>query len=100
MTEIKPGDRITVTAVVESAGHDDQHVIVRIGGRPVQVPIPVTTPSGRWNRLRDEIEHLRTAAHDVATDFSDEGMDASRVFGRVEAFDQVLALMAHAGEDR
>lgn len=39
MTEIKPGERITITAVVESAGHDDQHVIVRIGGRPVQVPI-------------------------------------------------------------
>jgi hypothetical protein len=39
MTEIKPGDRITITAVVESAGHDDQHVIVRIGGIPVQVPV-------------------------------------------------------------
>jgi hypothetical protein len=39
-TDIKPGDRITVAAVVESEGHDDQHVIARIGGQPVQVPIP------------------------------------------------------------
>ncbi len=40
MADIKPGDRITVAAVVESEGHDDQHVIVRIGSTPVQVPIP------------------------------------------------------------
>ncbi len=40
MTTLKPGDQITVTAVVESEGHDDQHVIVRIGGTPVQVPVP------------------------------------------------------------
>ena len=39
-TDIKAGDRITVAAVVESEGHDDQHVIARIAGQPVQVPIP------------------------------------------------------------
>jgi len=38
--DIKPGDRVTITATVESAGHDDQHVIVRIGSNPVQIPIP------------------------------------------------------------
>ena len=37
MADIKPGDRVAVAAVVESEGHDDQHVIVRIGGTPVQV---------------------------------------------------------------
>ena len=37
MTDLKPGDRVTVVAVVESEGHDDQHVIVRIGSTPVQV---------------------------------------------------------------
>ena len=39
-TDIKPGDRIAVSAVMESEGHDDQHVIVRIGSTPVQVAIP------------------------------------------------------------
>jgi hypothetical protein len=39
-TDIKAGDRITVSAVVESEGHDDQHVMVRIGRTPVQVAIP------------------------------------------------------------
>ena len=38
MTTLKPGNRVTIVAVVESEGHDDQHVIVRIGGTPVQVP--------------------------------------------------------------
>ena len=38
-TDIKAGDRITVSAVVESEGHDDQHVMVRIGRTPVQVSI-------------------------------------------------------------
>ena len=52
----------------------------------------------RWTDLREEIQHLRTAAYEVATDLSDEGKDAERAFGRVEAFDQVLALMAHLGE--
>ena len=49
--------------------------------------------------LREDIQHLRAAAYDVATDMSDEGRDARRVFGRVEAFDQVLALMAHTGTE-
>ena len=57
------------------------------------------TEANPWADLREEIQHLRTAAYDVATEFSDEGMDASRVFGRVEAFDQVLALMAHTGTE-
>lgn len=35
----EPGERVTISAVVESAGHDDQHVIVRVGGVPVQVPV-------------------------------------------------------------
>ena len=39
MPDIKPGDRVTVSAVFESVGHDDQHVIVRVGGTPVQVPV-------------------------------------------------------------
>ena len=39
MTDIKPGDQVTVSAVFESVGHDDQHVIVKVGGTPVQVPV-------------------------------------------------------------
>ena len=44
MTTLKPGDRVTIVAVVESEGHDDQHVIVRIGGTPVQVPASSSSP--------------------------------------------------------
>jgi len=65
MTEIKPGERITITAVVESAGHDDQHVIVNIGGRPVQVPasslLAAATenapkaPGQCWAALKDDM---------------------------------------------
>lgn len=48
----------------------------------------------RWNRLREEIQHLRTAAYEVATDLSDEGQyGTERAFGRVDAYDDVLLRM-------
>ncbi len=56
MADIKPGERITITAVVESAGHDDQHVIVRIGGTPVQVPISLVNPRDDEERADGELE--------------------------------------------
>ncbi len=49
-TDIKPGDRVTVTAVYVSEGHDDQHVIVRVGGTPVQVAISSLAVVGRTDR--------------------------------------------------
>jgi hypothetical protein len=62
-----------------------------------------------WNRinattdsltgLREEVQHLRTAADECANDFADAGLDAERAFGRVEAYDAVLKLMAHLEED-
>jgi hypothetical protein len=63
MTDIKPGDRITVTAVVESAGHDDQHVIVRIGGVPVQVPVPGGSEIPRLPLIHDLAIVLRGVLH-------------------------------------
>lgn len=45
MTTIpKPGTRVLVPAVVESLGHDDEHIIVKVGGRPAQVPVAAATP--------------------------------------------------------
>ena len=35
--DVKPGDRVLVPATVESLGHDDLHVVVRVAGVPVQV---------------------------------------------------------------
>jgi hypothetical protein len=49
--------------------------------------------------LRAEIRRLRTSADDHANDLADEGKDAERAFGRVEAYDAVLKLMAHLEED-
>ena len=48
----------------------------------------------RWTDLREEIQHLRTAAYEVATDLSDEGQyGTERAFGRVDAYDDVLLRM-------
>ena len=49
--------------------------------------------------LRDEIRHLRAAADDHAADLMGKGKYAGRAFGKVDAFDQVLALMAHTGTE-
>src|SRR5260370_28425175 len=57
----------------------------------------MTTTTGPLDDLRDEIQHLRTAAYDLATDLSDEGKDAERAFGRVDAYDDVLRRMASLG---
>ena len=56
----------------------------------------------RWTDLREEIQHLRTAAYDVATDLCDEGrtISAERAFGKTDALDQVLALMAHTSDEK
>jgi hypothetical protein len=45
--DIKPGDRVLVPAVVESLGHDDDHIIVRVGGVPVQVAVGTATSQER-----------------------------------------------------
>ena len=55
-------------------------------------------PSTRWDNLRDEIQRLRTAADDHAADLMDEGKDAERAYGRVEAYDRILDLMNHLAE--
>jgi hypothetical protein len=34
---VEPGDRVLIPAIVECLGHDDNHVIVRVAGIPVQV---------------------------------------------------------------
>lgn len=59
-------------------------------------------PATPWTDLRGEIQHLRTAAYDVACDLSDEGADVygtGRAFGRVDAYDEVLRRMAAIGEE-
>ena len=96
MADIKPGDRIAITAVVESEGHDDRHVIVRIGGRPVQVPVPPQgEDTGRWTRLREYITTERAAQDQLAADHAEDGHDWSseRAYGRVEALDQLMTMM-------
>ena len=95
MADIKPGERITVAAVVESEGHDDRHVIVRIGGRPVQVPVPVTTPDDRWNRLREHIREERATLDDAAAEHSEYGRDdqSERCYEQVRLLDRLLATM-------
>jgi hypothetical protein len=50
--------------------------------------------------LRDEIRRLRAAADDYAADLMDEGKDAERAYGRVEAYDQVLARLSRMEADR
>ena len=59
-------------------------------------------PADRWKELREEIRHLRTAAYDVATSLCDEGrtISAERAFGKTDALDQVLALMAHTSDEK
>ena len=46
---VNVGDEVVITAVVESLGHDDAHVFVRIGRTPVQVPVTAIV-----SRERDE----------------------------------------------
>ena len=55
-----------------------------------------------WAELRDEIQRLRDAAYDVATSLCDEGrtISAERAFGKTDALDQVLALMAHTSDEK
>jgi hypothetical protein len=51
------------------------------------------TPGQCWAALRREIQGLRAVHYDNANDLSDEGKDAERAFGRVDAYDHVLARM-------
>jgi hypothetical protein len=50
--------------------------------------------------LREEVQRLRTAADDHAADLMDEGKDAERAYGRVEAYDQILARLSRMEADR
>jgi hypothetical protein len=45
-------------------------------------------------RLREEVQRLRAAADDHAADLMDEGKDAERAYGRVEAYDQILSRLS------
>ena len=93
MTALKPGDRITVTAVVESEGHDDQHVIVRIGSTPVQVLVPTASGHVRAQRelaVREYAEALQRAASQVLGD-----LDRGRVPRLRSALDDANRLAAH-----
>jgi len=58
------------------------------------------TPGQCWAALRLEIQGLRAIHYDNANDLTDEGKDAERAFGRVDAYDHVLHRMAQMEADR
>jgi hypothetical protein len=49
----------------------------------------------RWTSLRDQIRQERAAQDELAADHAELGHDeeSSRAYGRVEAYDEVLATM-------
>ncbi len=50
-----------------------------------------------WAEFLSEIERRRTASYEVATGLTDEGKDAERAFGKVDAYDEVLRLISSLG---
>ena len=55
---------------------------------------PWPCDQSRWDRLREEIAELRAVHYERACDLADEGKDGDeRAFGRVEAYDELLATM-------
>ena len=50
-----------------------------------------------WAEFLAEIERRRTASYEVAVDLTDEGKDAERAFGKVDAYDEVLRLISYLG---
>jgi hypothetical protein len=78
----------------------------RVQGNAIYTPgelaqregIRAVAPQALRAGLRDEIRRLRTAADDHAAGLMDEGKDAERAYGRVEAYDRILDLMNHLAE--
>lgn len=56
---------------------------------------PYPCEEGRWNRLREEIQRERAAQDEIAADHGELGHrdQEERAFGRVEAYDELLATM-------
>lgn len=66
--------------------------------RYLDAVFPVAKAADPLTGLREEVQRLRTAADEYAADLMDEGKDAERAYGRVEAYDRILALVNHLAE--
>ena len=76
MTAPRPGDQVLITAVVESPGHDDAHVFVRIGRTPVQVPA-ITIRTAADHDANRQVE----AVLDILAPIPDVGPEYLAVLG-------------------